>query len=189
MNDPDEWSVSGTERCEKRRMLFCCPPIEMPRRPVGIPPGRGPWVISWGIMGLLLTPRPPRRPGGACTAVATDGTRRVCDSLPRVPAANNSWPSTKSTDVPADLSPKSTPTDDPATTVPNSIGCVPLVCLKAPPHKKSSLAPCGRKVESTIARPHDSRIPMPGTILTREYKGETVQVTVLPDGFDFEGEI
>ena len=61
--------------------------------------------------------------------------------------------------------------------------------LKAPPQKKNSPAPRGRKVESTITRPHDSRIPMPGTILTREYKGKTVQVTVLPNGFDFEGEI
>jgi len=61
--------------------------------------------------------------------------------------------------------------------------------MKAPPQKKSSPAPRGRKVESTIARPHDSRIPMPGTVLTREYKGETVRVTVLPNGFDFEGEV
>ena len=30
---------------------------------------------------------------------------------------------------------------------------------------------------------------MPGTVLTREYKGETVQVTVLPTGFDYEGEV
>jgi hypothetical protein len=30
---------------------------------------------------------------------------------------------------------------------------------------------------------------MPGTLLTREYKGELVQVTVLPKGFDYEGEV
>ncbi len=52
--------------------------------------------------------------------------------------------------------------------------------MKAPPQKKSSPAPRGRKVQATIKRTHDSRIPMPGTVLTREYKGETVQVTVLP---------
>ena len=61
--------------------------------------------------------------------------------------------------------------------------------MKAPPQKKSAPAPRGRKVQADIARPHDSRIPMPGTVLTREYKGETVQVTVLPTGFDYEGEV
>ena len=61
--------------------------------------------------------------------------------------------------------------------------------MKAPPQKKSPPAPRGRKVQAAIARPHDSRIPMPGTVLTREYKGETVQVTVLPTGFDYEGEV
>jgi hypothetical protein len=33
------------------------------------------------------------------------------------------------------------------------------------------------------------RYPLPGTVLMREYKGETVQVTVLPTGFDYEGEV
>ena len=61
--------------------------------------------------------------------------------------------------------------------------------MKAPAPKKQAPAPRGRKVQATIARSHDSRIPMPGTLLTREYKGETVQVTVLPTGFDYEGEV
>ena len=61
--------------------------------------------------------------------------------------------------------------------------------MKAPPQKKQPQAPRGRKVQAAIARPHDSRIPMPGTVLTREYKGETIQVTVLPTGFDYDGEV
>ena len=40
-----------------------------------------------------------------------------------------------------------------------------------------------------ISRSHDSRIPKPGTVLTRKYKGGTVQVTVLPDGFEHEGAV
>lgn len=32
-----------------------------------------------------------------------------------------------------------------------------------------------------------SRVPIPGTILTRQYKGKLIQVTVLPDGFEHEG--
>ena len=34
----------------------------------------------------------------------------------------------------------------------------------------------------------DARLPMAGTILTRSYKGRTLQVQVLADGFQFEGE-
>jgi Protein of unknown function (DUF2924) len=33
------------------------------------------------------------------------------------------------------------------------------------------------------------RLPHPGTIITRDYKGETLQVKVLPKGFEFEGEV
>ncbi|HNO79226.1 MAG TPA: DUF2924 domain-containing protein [Phycisphaerae bacterium] len=35
----------------------------------------------------------------------------------------------------------------------------------------------------------DDRLPMPGTLLTREYKGQTIQVRVLHKGFEFDGEI
>jgi len=35
----------------------------------------------------------------------------------------------------------------------------------------------------------DARLPMPGTILTRRYKGRLIQVTVLPKGFDYQGEV
>src|SRR5882724_5831977 len=34
----------------------------------------------------------------------------------------------------------------------------------------------------------DSRLPMPGTILTREYKGQTLQVEVLFEGFAYAGQ-
>jgi hypothetical protein len=34
----------------------------------------------------------------------------------------------------------------------------------------------------------DNRVPPPGTVITRVYKGETLQVRVLADGFEFEGE-
>ncbi len=38
------------------------------------------------------------------------------------------------------------------------------------------------------ATPRDPRLPMPGTVLTREYRGRTVTVTVLGDGFECAGE-
>jgi hypothetical protein len=34
----------------------------------------------------------------------------------------------------------------------------------------------------------DDRLPAPGTIITRRYKGDTLQVKVLKDGFEFEGQ-
>lgn len=40
-----------------------------------------------------------------------------------------------------------------------------------------------------MATTGDRRLPVPGTVLTRVYKGETLTVTVLPTGFEFEGEV
>ena len=34
----------------------------------------------------------------------------------------------------------------------------------------------------------DDRLPAPGTVITRDFKGRTIEVTVLRDGFEFEGE-
>ena len=35
----------------------------------------------------------------------------------------------------------------------------------------------------------DSRVPLPGSTITRVYKGETLEVKVLPAGFEYEGEV
>ncbi len=32
-------------------------------------------------------------------------------------------------------------------------------------------------------------LPTPGAVLARQYKGRTIQVTVLPNGFDYEGQV
>jgi hypothetical protein len=37
--------------------------------------------------------------------------------------------------------------------------------------------------------PFDDRLPPPGTVITRAYKGESLHVKVLPHGFEFEGEV
>jgi hypothetical protein len=37
--------------------------------------------------------------------------------------------------------------------------------------------------------PVDSRLPSPGTILLCPYKGRTLQVKVLSDGFEFQGTV
>jgi Protein of unknown function (DUF2924) len=52
----------------------------------------------------------------------------------------------------------------------------------------SPRSPSGRSplpASAAPARRHGT--PMPGTILTRVYKGETLQVQVMEDGFSFEG--
>jgi len=61
------------------------------------------------------------------------------------------------------------------------------VRLTAPRSKASS--PAGPAKVSRIEISQDSRLPMPGAILTRRYKGRVLEVRVLPDGFEFEGEI
>jgi len=35
----------------------------------------------------------------------------------------------------------------------------------------------------------DERLPMPGAVLTRKFKGRTYQVTVLPAGFEMDGQV
>lgn len=35
----------------------------------------------------------------------------------------------------------------------------------------------------------DERLPMPGAVLTRKFKGRTYNVTVMPIGFEFDGQI
>jgi len=45
----------------------------------------------------------------------------------------------------------------------------------------------------TVTRPFrpagDRRLPMPGTVLTRGYRGQTVSVTVLDEGFEYGGTV
>jgi hypothetical protein len=46
-----------------------------------------------------------------------------------------------------------------------------------------------RVIQERIHAPGDSRIPAPGAIIVREYKGRKLLVSVLENGFDFEGRI
>ena len=41
---------------------------------------------------------------------------------------------------------------------------------------------------ATEAGPRDARLPLPGTLLKREFQGCTITARVLQDGFEFEGE-
>jgi Protein of unknown function (DUF2924) len=57
----------------------------------------------------------------------------------------------------------------------------------SPPIKKPTAAPAECSTPEVQRRQVDDRVPPPGTIITRLYKGETLQVQVLAHGFAFEG--
>ena len=59
----------------------------------------------------------------------------------------------------------------------------------SPPKVKAALPAATRTHNADIAVAGDNRLPPPGTVITRTYKGRTLQVKVLPHGFEFEGAI
>jgi hypothetical protein len=59
--------------------------------------------------------------------------------------------------------------------------------LNPPQNKANTTTPPPQEVP--IPAPVDQRLPPPGTILTRPYKGQRVQVQVLTDGFAYAGRV
>jgi hypothetical protein len=57
-----------------------------------------------------------------------------------------------------------------------------------PPQSKANTTPPPLE-ETRLPAPIDQRLPPPGTILTRPYKGQRVQVQVLTDGFAYAGRV
>jgi hypothetical protein len=55
------------------------------------------------------------------------------------------------------------------------------------PQPPKPTSPSSRTVTKTFTS--RSRVPIPGSRITRRYKGRTIEVLVLRDGFEFEGEI
>jgi hypothetical protein len=60
--------------------------------------------------------------------------------------------------------------------------------LRAPPRLRLTGSECGTVITGTITRTNDG-LPPPGSLLTRDYKGQRITVHVLPKGFEFEGEV
>jgi hypothetical protein len=58
----------------------------------------------------------------------------------------------------------------------------------SPPKPKEAPAPDERTWIAPITVGREHRLPPPGSIISRPYKGETLRVMVLADGFEFEGE-
>ena len=59
--------------------------------------------------------------------------------------------------------------------------------LNPPPSKTITTMPPPEPI--SMPAPVDQRLPPPGTILTRPYKGQLVQVHVLTDGFAYVGRV
>ncbi len=57
----------------------------------------------------------------------------------------------------------------------------------SPPKPKADPPEARVHIAQLPVAPAD-RLPPPGTVLARPYKGETLRVTVLADGFEYEGE-
>ena len=58
-----------------------------------------------------------------------------------------------------------------------------------PPRLAPAAAPPERIGTAGLDPRPDGRLPPPGTVLTRKYKGEVLQLKVRPDGFEFEGQV
>ena len=60
----------------------------------------------------------------------------------------------------------------------------------APRHPTDDTAP-GTTTKAATFSPsnHDPRLPLPGSFVTRRYKGREIVVKVRPKGFEFEGEV
>jgi hypothetical protein len=67
------------------------------------------------------------------------------------------------------------------------LACDADLRLNPPPCKTTTNTPPPPPVK--MPAPVDPRLPPPGTILTRPYKGQLVQVQVLTDGFAYAGRV
>jgi hypothetical protein len=63
------------------------------------------------------------------------------------------------------------------------------VRMSPPKRKPGSESSDVHTITTNLPRTGDDRLPPVGSVLVREYKGQTVQVRVLPKGFEYEGEV
>lgn len=53
--------------------------------------------------------------------------------------------------------------------------------------RRQAGAALDQSVTSTVLQTRDARLPMPGCLIVKKYKSETVVVTVLDTGFEYDG--
>lgn len=61
--------------------------------------------------------------------------------------------------------------------------------VRLTPPRQGTAPAAGRTKTASLHISQDARLPMPGAVITREYKGEAIEVQVLPDGFEYDGDI
>jgi hypothetical protein len=59
----------------------------------------------------------------------------------------------------------------------------------SPPKAKAIEAPTERTATGALRIKDNDRLPPPGSVITRNYKGSDLQVKVLASGFEFEGQV
>jgi hypothetical protein len=59
----------------------------------------------------------------------------------------------------------------------------------SPPRQTLETAPQVRTCTARLESRPDGRLPPPGTVIARAYKGRTVQAKVLAEGFEYEGDV
>ena len=53
----------------------------------------------------------------------------------------------------------------------------------------SPITPEETTLENIPVRQRDNRLPAPGSIITKTYRGKTIEVKVLENGFEYEGKV
>lgn len=61
--------------------------------------------------------------------------------------------------------------------------------LRSTPPRSRASGAAERTATAAVSIATEPAMPMPGTILTRQYKGKLIQVTVLPNGFEYDGQV
>jgi hypothetical protein len=61
--------------------------------------------------------------------------------------------------------------------------------LRTTAPRSPRVAPGAAGRTKTVPIQTDTRLPMPETLITREYKGQMLQVKVRDDGFEYEGQV
>lgn len=53
--------------------------------------------------------------------------------------------------------------------------------------RRQAGVPLDQTVTTTVVQTRDARLPMPGSLIVKKYKAQTVVVKVLDDGFEYDG--
>jgi hypothetical protein len=54
--------------------------------------------------------------------------------------------------------------------------------------RRQAGVPLDRTVTTTVIQRRDARLPMPGSLIVKDYKAETIVVKVLDHGFEYDGQ-